>query len=365
MPKEGVALVNGTQAHTAVAALALVDARVLWETAHVAGAASLEALLGTPAAFDPRIHAARGQAGQQRSAALLLSLLSRSQIRESHRYNDPRVQDAYSVRCTPQILGAVGEGIAFAERLVATELNAATDNPLVFGDAILSGGNFHGQPIALALDVLAIALTTLAGLAERRLERIVNPDLSSGLPAFLAEAKAHPGKINFAFAGLCSGTHLNSEKFKLDAKIDFTLVAYKGSSDAITDVLGGRVDSYFSPISAGLPFIQSGKLRALAVTSAKRSSQLPSVPTIAESGVPGFEFRLWFGLWGPQGIPAPVLAKIRKDFGAALTDAAVRDKLSTLGNDVIVMTPAEFGKFVRREIADTARIFKAAGIKPQ
>jgi tripartite-type tricarboxylate transporter receptor subunit TctC len=182
---------------------------------------------------------------------------------------------------------------------------------------------------------------------------------------FMAEARANPGKINFAFAGLGSGTHLNSEKFKLDAKSDFTLVSYKGSADAITDVLGGRVDSYFSPISAGLPFIQSGKLRALAVTSAKRSSQLPSVPTIAESGVPGFEFRLWFGLWGPQGIPVPVLAKIRKDFGAALADAAVRDKLSTLGNDVIVMTPAEFSKFVRREIADTARIFKAAGIKPQ
>ncbi|HEY7658764.1 MAG TPA: tripartite tricarboxylate transporter substrate binding protein [Burkholderiales bacterium] len=182
---------------------------------------------------------------------------------------------------------------------------------------------------------------------------------------FMAEARANPGKINFAFAGLGSGTHLNSEKFKLDAKIDFTLVSYKGSADAITDVLGGRVDSYFSPISAGLPFIQSGKLRALAVTSAKRSSQLPNVPTMAESGVPGFEFRLWFGLWGPQGIPAPVLAKIRKDFGAALADAAVRDKLGTLGNDVIVMTPAEFSKFVRREIADTARIFKAAGIKPQ
>jgi tripartite-type tricarboxylate transporter receptor subunit TctC len=182
---------------------------------------------------------------------------------------------------------------------------------------------------------------------------------------FMAEARANPGKINFAFAGLGSGTHLNSDKFKLDAKIDFTLVSYKGSADAITDVLGGRVDSYFSPISAGLPFIQSGKLRALAVTSAKRSSQLPNVPTMAESGVPGFEFRLWFGLWGPQGIPAPVLAKIRKDFGAALADAAVRDKLGTLGNDVIVMTPAEFSKFVRREIADTARIFKAAGIKPQ
>jgi len=182
---------------------------------------------------------------------------------------------------------------------------------------------------------------------------------------FLSFARANPGKINFAFAGLGSGTHLNSEKFKLDAKIDFTLVAYKGSADAITDVMGGRVDSYFSPISAGLPFIQAGKLRPLAVTSAKRSSQLPNVPTIAESGVPGFEFRLWFGLWGPRGIPAPVLARIRKDFGAALADATVREKLSTLGNEVIVMTPADFSKFVRREIADTARIFKAAGIKPQ
>ena len=182
---------------------------------------------------------------------------------------------------------------------------------------------------------------------------------------FLSEARANPGKINFAFAGLGSGTHLNSEKLKLDAKIDFTLVSYKGSADAINDVVGGRVDTYFSPISAGLPFIQAGRMRALAVTSAKRSAQLPNVPTIAESGVPGFEFRLWFGLWGPAGIPAPVLAKIRKDFGTALADPGVREKLATLGNDVIVMTPAEFTKFVRGEIADTSRIFKAAGIKPQ
>jgi len=182
---------------------------------------------------------------------------------------------------------------------------------------------------------------------------------------FLSEARANPGKINFAFAGLGSGTHLNSEKLKLDAKIDFTLVSYKGSADAINDVVGGRVDTYFSPISAGLPFIQAGRMRALAVTSAKRSAQLPNVPTIAESGVPGFECRLWFGLWGPAGIPAPVLAKIRKDFGTALADPGVREKLATLGNDVIVMTPAEFTKFVRGEIADPSRIFKAAGIKPQ
>ena len=182
---------------------------------------------------------------------------------------------------------------------------------------------------------------------------------------FLTEARANPGKINFAFAGLGSGTHLNSEKLKLDARIDFTLVSYKGSADAITDVVGGRVDTYFSPISAGLPFIQAGKLRALAITSAKRSSQLPDVPTIAESGVPNFEFILWFGLWGPAGIPNPIVSKIRKDFGTALQDKGVREKLATLGNEVIIMTPAQFRKYVESQIAETAKIFKAAGIKPQ
>ena len=184
--KEGIAFVNGTQAQTGLASLLVHDAWILWRAAHAAAAMSLEAVRGTPVPFDARIHEVRPHPYQQRSAALLRELLRDSEIRESHRHDDPRVQDAYSLRCTPQILGAVGEGIAFAERLVATELNAATDNPLVFGDDVLSGGNFHGQPIALALDVLGIALVTLAGLAERRLERVVNPDLSSGLPAFLA-----------------------------------------------------------------------------------------------------------------------------------------------------------------------------------
>lgn len=184
--KEGIAFVNGTQAQTGLAALLVHDAWTLWRTAHAAAAMSLEAVRGTPVPFDARIHAVRPHPFQQRSAALLRDLLDDSEIRESHRHDDPRVQDAYSLRCTPQILGAVGEGIAFAERQVVTELNAATDNPLVFGAEVLSGGNFHGQPIAFALDVLGIALVTLAGLAERRLERVVNPDLSSGLPAFLA-----------------------------------------------------------------------------------------------------------------------------------------------------------------------------------
>jgi len=195
-PKEGLAFINGTQVQTAMLALAVHDAENLWRTAHGAAAMSLEALMGTPVPFDERVHDARPHAGQRLSAELMRELLADSEIRESHRQSDPRVQDAYSLRCTPQVLGAVADAIAFAKRTVEIELNASTDNPLVFEDEILSGGNFHGQPIAMALDVLAIAVTTLAGMSERRLERLVNPDLNQGLPAFLTpEPGLHSGMM--------------------------------------------------------------------------------------------------------------------------------------------------------------------------
>src|SRR5687768_12782907 len=172
-PKEGLTLINGTQAHTAIGALAVADADVLWRVAHLAGAASLDALLGTPVAFDARIQDARGQVGQRRSAALLRTLLEGSEIRESHRTGDPRVQDAYALRCMPQVHGPARDAIDFAEAMIARELNAATDNPLIFDDGdMLSGGNFHGQAVALALDVLAIALTNLATISERRIDRL-------------------------------------------------------------------------------------------------------------------------------------------------------------------------------------------------
>jgi histidine ammonia-lyase len=194
-PKEGIALVNGTQAHTAIAALCLYDAQRLWVAAHVAGAMTLEALLGTPTPFDPRIQRARGQVGQEASAALLRALLANSEIRESHRTGDPRVQDAYSLRCMPQVHGPVRDALDFAESIIGRELNAATDNPLVFESGeLLSGGNFHGQAGALALDVLAIALTNLATMSERRVDRLVHPDLNQGLPPFLTpDAGAHSG----------------------------------------------------------------------------------------------------------------------------------------------------------------------------
>jgi histidine ammonia-lyase len=194
-PKEGIAFINGTQAQTALLALMVHDANVLWRTAVGAAAMSLEALRGTPAPLDPRIHLMRPHPGQIRAAALMRTLLENSEIRESHRENDPRVQDAYSLRCAPQVLGSVADAIRFAQETVTIELNASTDNPLVFenGD-VISGGNFHGQPVAQALDLLAMTLTTLQAIAERRVERLVNPDLSQGLPAFLTSDP-----------GLCSG----------------------------------------------------------------------------------------------------------------------------------------------------------------
>jgi histidine ammonia-lyase len=185
-PKEGITLINGTQAHTAIAALAVYDAYMLWHAAHVAGAMSLEALLGTPVAFDERIHDARGQAGQSKSAALLRDLLADSEIRESHRYGDPRVQDPYCLRCMPQVHGPVRDALEWISTVATRELNAATDNPLVFPNGeTLSGGNFHGQAVGMALDMLAIIMTNLATIAERRIDRLVHPDFNQGLPPFL------------------------------------------------------------------------------------------------------------------------------------------------------------------------------------
>jgi histidine ammonia-lyase len=186
--KEGLALVNGTQAMAAVGALALLRAEKLAALADLAGAMALEGLLGSHRPFAPEIQAARGQPGQIAAAARLRDLLAGSEINASHQGPGcHKVQDPYSLRCMPQVHGAARDGIAFCRQVLSREVNAATDNPLVFPDTgeIVSGGNFHGQPVALALDVLAIATSHLAAISERRVEQLVNPSLS-GLPPFLA-----------------------------------------------------------------------------------------------------------------------------------------------------------------------------------
>jgi histidine ammonia-lyase len=188
--KEAISLINGTQAMLAVGTLSLLAAETLAATADVLGAMTLDALQGTDVAFDARIHVARPHAGQIKVAANLRRLIAGSEIRESHK-DCGRVQDAYSLRCIPQVHGAVRDTLEFCRRTFEIEMNSAVDNPLVFvtghaeGD-IISGGNFHGEPLAFALDYMAIVLSALAGISERRIERLVNPALNEGLPPFLA-----------------------------------------------------------------------------------------------------------------------------------------------------------------------------------
>lgn len=185
--KEGLALINGTQVMTGILALVLYDAKRLFEKAVMAAAISIDALKGSTTPFDPRIHKVRPHKGQIYVAEKLLEYLNESQIREAHLYCS-KVQDAYSLRTTPQVLGAIKDTIDYVESVLLTEIHSVTDNPLIFEDGALSGGNFHGEPIALVSDFLGIALSELANISERRIDRLVNP-LVSGLPPFLAKGK--------------------------------------------------------------------------------------------------------------------------------------------------------------------------------
>ena len=184
-PKEGISLINGTQAMLAIACLEQQASEILVHTADVVAALSLDALRGTSRAFDPRIHAARPHPGQAVTAGRLHAFLEDSQIRHSHA-GCRRVQDAYSMRCIPQVHGAVRDALTESRRVFSIELNSATDNPLVFDSETISGGNFHGEPLAFQFDFLAVALSALAGISERRIDRLVNPALNEGLPPFLA-----------------------------------------------------------------------------------------------------------------------------------------------------------------------------------
>ena len=181
----------------------------------------------------------------------------------------------------------------------------------------------------------------------------------------VAAAKKKPGELNFASAGTGSGTHINGEKFRLAAGIDVVHIPYKGTPEAITDTMTGRVTYFFSPISAALPNVREGKLVALGVSTAKRSSALPNVPTIAESGLPGFDYNLWVGMFAPAGTPAEIVDKINRDISRVLQTPEAKERLAALGAEAMPMTPAEFRKFVRDEIDDAAKVIKAAGIKVQ
>jgi len=230
--KEGLALVNGTQAMLSLALLAWRDAEILTNTADVSGALSLDALRGSTRAFDQRLHAARPHPGQQISARNLARLNRGSTINKSHQ-GCSRVQDAYSLRCMPQVHGAVRDALAYARQVFDVEMNSVTDNPLVFAAdrEVISGGNFHGQPLALALDLMAIALTQLGGIAERRIDRMVNP-LTSELPAFLAHS---PGLESGLMLAQVTAAALASEN---------KVLAHPASADSIPT--SGNKEDYVS-----------------------------------------------------------------------------------------------------------------------
>src|SRR6266480_2568326 len=229
--KEGLALLNGTQAMHAVGGLALLRAQRLARVADVSGAMSLEALKGTPVAFDLRLQDARPHPGQKAVAEHLLSLMEDSEIRQSHLTDDPRVQDAYSLRCMPQVHGAVRGTLAHCKDILLIESASATDNPLVFAetDDVISGGNFHGAPLAFAFDYVAIAIADLMSMSERRTDRLTNPDKSEGLPAFLAQ---RPGvESGFMIAHVAAASLVNEAR----------VLAHPASVDNIT-TSGGKED---------------------------------------------------------------------------------------------------------------------------
>ena len=229
--KEGLALLNGTQAMHAVGGLALWRAQRLARVADVSGAMSVEAVKGTPVAFDLRLQDARPHPGQKAVAEHLLSLMKDSEIRQSHLTGDPRVQDAYSLRCMPQVHGAVRGALTHCEDILLIESASATDNPLVFAETgdVISGGNFHGAPLAFAFDYAAIAIVDLMSMSERRTDRLVNPDKSEGLPAFLAQ---RPGvESGFMIAHVAAASLVNEAR----------VLAHPASVDNIT-TSGGKED---------------------------------------------------------------------------------------------------------------------------
>jgi len=178
-------------------------------------------------------------------------------------------------------------------------------------------------------------------------------------------AKSKPGVLNIGHAGIGSGTHLNTEKFLAAANIKMLQVPFKGTPEVIAAMFSGDVHAYWAPIGPVMGPIRGGKLRPLAVSTPKRNAQLPDVPTTAEAGVKGAEAPLWFGLWGPAGMPADVVNKINADVRKALADPAVQERLVKGGNETMDMSPQEFGRMVRSQIADYTRVLKAAGVKPQ
>jgi histidine ammonia-lyase len=285
--KEGISLLNGTQAMLSIGCLRLMELENLFYAAQTTAALSIEALRGTAAAFDARLHAARPHAGQVLSAQHLLSLLEGSSIPRTHGEGG-RIQDAYCLRCIPQVHGAAWDTLQFARGVFEIELNSATDNPLVFEDAIVSGGNFHGAPLALALDYLAIAVCQLAGISERRTERLMNPSLNEGLPAFLA---SRPGIESGMMMAQVTAAALVAE---------MRVLASPASTGSIP-TSGNQEDFVSMGMTSGLKLEQSVDLArmviAIELLAAARALDLRGDTSTAALEEARASFRTWVPSW--------------------------------------------------------------------
>jgi tripartite-type tricarboxylate transporter receptor subunit TctC len=283
-----------------------------------------------------------------------------------------------------------GSATDIAGRIVAEKLARELGQPVVAENRVGAGGTIGANAVAkadpdgytllfnssaqasnpaiyaqLPFDTFKdfIHVTAIAGQPN---VVVVNPDRGyKTLQDLVAAAKSKPGQLNYAHAGVGSGTHLNSEKFRLAAGIDIVAIPHKGTPEALNDVLAGRVEYYFCPITAALPQVKGGKVHALAVSTPKRSAMLPDVPTTVEAGFPKSEYVLWVGMWLPAKTPQPIVQKVHAATVKALGDPEVKERLARLGADPMPMSMPEFEAFMRSEVDDAMRIAKAAGIKPQ
>ena len=311
---------------------------------------------------------------------LLLSLLSACALAQSYPAKPVRVIISFTPASATDIVG----------RLVSAKLAEYWGQPVVPENRSGAGGSIGSAAVAQsAPDGYTLLINSNAHSVNpaiyAKLPYDTTKDFTDIVPLSMAPnvlvvnvasphkslmdlvslGKSKPGAINFGHAGVGSGTHLNTEKLIAAANIKVTQVPFKGTPEVVQAIFSGAVDCYWVPISAGIAHIKNGKLRALAVSSAKRSPALPDVPTTGEAGVRGADAPLWFGVWGPAGMPADVVRKINGDVRKALAEPAVKQRLANLGNDPMDMSPEDFARFVRSEIGDYQRVVRAAGIKPQ
>jgi tripartite-type tricarboxylate transporter receptor subunit TctC len=251
--------------------------------------------------------------------------------------------------------GSIGSAVVAREvpdgYMLLVNSNAHSVNPAIYANLPYDTTKDFSDIVPLAVQPNVLVVN--AGAPYKSVMDLVN------------EAKAKPGAINWGHAGIGSGTHLNTEKFLAAANIKVTQVPFKGTPEVFAAMFSGDVQAYWAPISAAMSNVKGGRLRPLAVSTAKRNAQLPDVPTTGEAGVKGADSPLWFGVWGPARMPADLVTKINVDVRKALADPGVKERLANLGNDTMDMSPQEFARFVRSEIEDYQRVVRNAGIKPQ